>query len=62
MIIRVTMAMAGIAAGIVVTSTYYAQAVECLGRMEKLAHAAIPACLAVALLYHVILNILGKKQ
>jgi hypothetical protein len=60
--IRATLAAAGVATAIVVTNIYYAQAVECLERLEKLAHAAIPAILAISLVYHVIQNSMGKKQ
>jgi hypothetical protein len=60
--IRVTLAVAGIAAAIVVTNIYYNQAVECLERMEKLAHLAIPTILALVLVYHVIQNGLGKNK
>jgi hypothetical protein len=60
--IRVTLTVAGITAAIVVTNIYYAQAVECLARMENLAHLAIPTILALVLVYHVIQNSLGKNQ
>ena len=59
--IRVTLAVGGVAAAIVVTNIYYAQAVECLARLENLAHLAIPTILAIALVYHVIQNSMGKK-
>ena len=60
--IRVTLAVAGVAAAIVVTNFYYAQAVQCLNRLEDLAHLAIPTVLALVLVYHVIQNSLGKRQ
>ena len=62
MTIRVTLAAVGIAAAIVVTSRYYAQALECLARLEKLAHAAIPAALALTLLYQVLKSITNKSE
>lgn len=58
---RAALATAGGAAAIVLTNTYYAQTVECLARIEKVAHAAIPAILAVALVYHVVQTSLGRK-
>jgi hypothetical protein len=44
-----------------VTSVYFDKIVECLTRTEKLAHAAIPAILAVALLWNVIQKIAGDR-
>jgi hypothetical protein len=60
--IRATLAVVAVATAIIVTNKYYAQAVECLARLEKLAHAAIPTALALALLYHVLKNIKDKKD
>jgi hypothetical protein len=59
--IRGMLAVAGVAAAIIVTNIYYAQAVVCLTRLESLAHLAIPTILAIVLVYHVIQNSLGKK-
>jgi hypothetical protein len=60
--IRVTVAAAGITAAVVVTNFYYAQAVQCLKRLEDLAHLAIPTILALVLVYHVIQNTVGKNN
>ena len=59
---RSTATLVGITAAVVVTNKYYAQAVECMARLEKLAHAAIPAILSVLLVYHVIRNSMGKTK
>ena len=61
MTIRVAAAAVGIAGIIVATNIYYAETLNFLERLRELAHAAIPAILAVALLYHVVKNVLGEK-
>jgi len=54
---RVAVGTASVTGTIIVISIYYSQAIEFLTRVEKLAHVAIPAALAVGLLYRVIKNI-----
>lgn len=56
-ILRLALAATGTALVMVVADKYYAPAVECLAHVERLAHAAVPAILALALVYHVIRDI-----
>jgi hypothetical protein len=58
--IRLALALAGVTAAIVIANRYYTQALECLDRIQKLSHAAVPAVLAIAVLYEVI-RIITKK-
>ena len=62
MTFRGALALAGTAGVVLVTTRYYAEAVEWLARLEKLAHAAIPAVLAVALLYRVLKLLEGEHK
>jgi hypothetical protein len=59
---RLTLIGAGVAVAIIVTNRFYAEVLECLTRVVKIVDAAIPAILAVALLYHIIRNITERKQ
>jgi hypothetical protein len=54
MLTRVGLTLTALASVVFATTTYYGQAVEWLARLEKLAHAAVPTVLAVALLYRVL--------
>ena len=59
---RVAVGTASVTGTIIVISVYYSQATEFLMRVEKLAHVAIPAALAVGLLYRIVKNIANGDE
>ena len=52
--IQAVIGFMAVIATVIVTLNYYAQALICLERIEKLANACVPTILAVVLVYHII--------